>query len=581
MKFNTVELEKVTLEVERLRVIGAIKEVDNYFCGFVSPIFVILKPDGKVRLILNLKKLNTYVEKLHFKIEDWRAVCNSLRSNDYMCKVDLKDAYLSIPVSEYTSRFFCFKFGEKYYAYQALPFGFSQSPYIFTKVLKIALTQLRTMGIKIIAYLDDLLIIHSNPHSCREAADVTISLLSNLGFTINMVKSVLTPTRVIEYLGLIFDTCKMSISLPERKVTKIKQLCNRYLTQQRWHIQEVSELQGTLISACPAVQYGLLYTRELARLISLNLVLCNNNYNDFMSLSTTAKEDLMWWQNNVGITCQPIRPDTYDKTIYTDACPRGYGGHCEEDEFNGHWSFEEQKLHINILELMTVEKALKIFCPNDKNIRIHLRIDNITAVAYINKLGGTQSLALQKIAKNIWTWAIARNIWLSATYIKSKHNFKADELSRRISTDSHWRLSTSVFNEIVSKFGCPSIDLFASSLNHKVPRYVSYQPEAGAEATDAFTVSWRHEFAYIFPPFSLIPRVIRKIESDNAIAIVVVPDWPSQTWYPDFVRLTKSESITFGPSKSLVKSPVNNLPHDLHRSLRLRVALLSAHHSHS
>ena len=54
---------------------------------------------GKVRLILNLKSLNGFLEYEHFKMDDnIRNIKDLLRRNEFMCKLDLKDAYLTVPI---------------------------------------------------------------------------------------------------------------------------------------------------------------------------------------------------------------------------------------------------------------------------------------------------------------------------------------------------------------------------------------------------------------------------------------------------------------------------------------------------
>ena len=65
---------------------------------FVSPIFIIHKPDRGIRLILNLKSLNEYVKYRHFKMESIRSVLNLVTKDCFMCTVDLKDAYYSVKV---------------------------------------------------------------------------------------------------------------------------------------------------------------------------------------------------------------------------------------------------------------------------------------------------------------------------------------------------------------------------------------------------------------------------------------------------------------------------------------------------
>ena len=67
--------------------------------GFVSNVFLVPEKEDQWRLILNLKVLNTFTVREHFKMEDIRSVKDLLVRGDYVCKLDLKDAYLSVPIS--------------------------------------------------------------------------------------------------------------------------------------------------------------------------------------------------------------------------------------------------------------------------------------------------------------------------------------------------------------------------------------------------------------------------------------------------------------------------------------------------
>ena len=62
----------------------------------------------------------------------------------------------------------------------------------------------------------------------------------------------------------------------------------------------------------------------------------------------------------------------------------------------------------------------------------------------------------------------------------------------------------------------PVVDLFTSRMNKQLPRYVSYRPDPDAEAIDAFTLNWEYLNFYAFPPFSVIPTVLAKIQKERA-----------------------------------------------------------------
>ena len=95
-------------------------------------------------------------------------------------------------------------------------------------------------------------------------------------------------------------------------------------------------------------------------------------------------------------------------------------------------------------------------------------------------------------------------------------------------------------HETVNLFNVtPEIDLFASALNHQVPKYISWNPDQEAFAIDAFSISWANIKFYAFPPFSLIWVSISKIKREGASGVMVIPLWNTQFWFPMMVYLSK------------------------------------------
>lgn len=138
---------------------------------------------------------------------------------------------------------------------------------------------------------------------------------------------------------------------------------------------------------------------------------------------------------------------------------------------------EERKWHINRLELKAALFALKSFTKEVKDCEIILQMDNTTAVAYVNRMGGVQHPNLHKITKEIWQWCEARNIWLVASYIKSQDSIEADRESRIKNIDTEWKLANYAFRQAVKIFGYPKIDLFATRCNAKCKKFVSWGNE--------------------------------------------------------------------------------------------------------
>lgn len=161
--------------------------------------------------------------------------------------------------------------------------------------------------------------------------------------------------------------------------------------------------------------------------------------------------------------------------LKTDASNKGWGAHFESTSTGGCWLPTEATDHINCLELRAVWLGLQAFCSKCTDARIQLYIDNTTAVTYINKMGGSHSLACNKLARDIWLWCLPKNIWLTACHLPGSLNVEADKTSRTFHDQTEWKLDAKLYLWVTEKFYKPEIDLFASRLNHQMKPYAAIQ----------------------------------------------------------------------------------------------------------
>ena len=343
-----------------------------------------------------------------------------------------------------------------------------------------------------------------------------------------------------------------------------------------YKIREFSQFIGSLVSCCPALRYSWMYTKNFERQKFEALLKNKNNYESIMKINLN-KEDYFWWTSKISRGYNLIKDSVFELEIFSDASLSGWGAVSGSKKVSGLWKHSEKKHHINFLELQAAFFGLKCFAERLSNIDILLRIDNTTAVSYINRMGGIRYEKLNSITREIWQWCEKRNIWIFASYISSKDNFKADYESRRLEPDIEFELSNFAFECIITNFGIPEIDLFATRSNTKCSRYVSWKQDPGSEAIDAFTLNWKTYFFYAFSPFSLILSVLKKIKDDKAEGIVVIPDWPTQPWYPVFHSLLVKEPVVFNPDKKLLMNCCRE-PHPLWKSLTLVAGRLSGKH---
>ena len=155
---------------------------------------------------------------------------NLSKPGDFLTKIDLKDAYLSVLIWPPHQKFLRFEWKNEMWNFQCLPFGLARAPRTFTKILlKPAVGHLRKMGIRLIIYLDDILIMDESKALAQKHTAVVASLLTSLGFVISNEKSMFAPTQEIQFWGFRVDSMLMSLSLSGEKISSIKKECQHLL----------------------------------------------------------------------------------------------------------------------------------------------------------------------------------------------------------------------------------------------------------------------------------------------------------------------------------------------------------------
>ena len=149
-------------EIQSLLQKQAICQIPVSTKGFYSNMFTVPKKDGGQRPVINLKHLNKFVKSEHFKMEGLHTVKALLRQNDWMAKVDLKDAFFMVPIAPQHRNLFLFRLEGRTYQFNCLPFGFCTAPRVFTKILKPCVEMLRSLGIRLVIYMDDMLLMASS-----------------------------------------------------------------------------------------------------------------------------------------------------------------------------------------------------------------------------------------------------------------------------------------------------------------------------------------------------------------------------------------------------------------------------------
>lgn len=203
----------------------AISEVMDGSSGTVCSFFCVKKKQaGQFRPIVNLKPLNRFIKYQHFEMENLETVRFLVRKDDWLAKVDLKDAYFTVAVNQAHYKFLRFRWRERTYEFNCMAFGLAPAPRVFAKILKVVMAVLRRCGIRLVIYLDGILVLNESRQGLLKNLSTVTGLFQSLGFLVNWKKSVVIPTQVLKYLGLVVNSIDISFSLPGSKSAAVKKM---------------------------------------------------------------------------------------------------------------------------------------------------------------------------------------------------------------------------------------------------------------------------------------------------------------------------------------------------------------------
>ena len=263
LTFTEKEEECMQAEIQSMIDKQAISRTEDSSESFYSQMFLVPKKDGRQRPVINLKRLNQSVKTEHFKMEGIDMLKDLLRAGDWMAKIDLKDAYFMIPIAQEDRYFLKFQWKDKTYQFNCLPFGLSSAPWVFTKTIRPVVATLREVGLRMIIYIDDILVMAETESLLKDHITAVVYLLENLGFVVNYPKSELTPTQEIEFLGFTVNSTNMELRLPGEKIKKVRTEAGKILQSQSVSALALSRPIGKMNAATQAIPMAPLYYRNL------------------------------------------------------------------------------------------------------------------------------------------------------------------------------------------------------------------------------------------------------------------------------------------------------------------------------
>ena len=175
-------------------------------------------------------------------------------------------------------------------------------------------------------------------------------------------------------------------------------------------------------------------------------------------------------------------------------------------------------------ELFAIQFALHSFAPMISNKSVHWEIDNYAASLIV--ASGSNKTHLQTLAEDIYDLTFKHSIFLQVKWISRHKNQIAGTLSKTYDFDE-WKTTDTLFHYL-NRLCCPfTVDRFADNKNANSKFWC---PDTSK--VDAFAIGWGNGNNYLVPPIYLVPKVIKHLQSSKGQSTLVVPFWPSASFWP-------------------------------------------------
>ncbi|WP_297403118.1 reverse transcriptase domain-containing protein [Hydrogenophaga sp.] len=389
----------------------------------LSSFFVVPKKGGKWRGVLNLRWVNSFIQPRHFKMEGMREMRTLVRKGDWMTSVDLQSAYWHVPVHRDYRRWLAFQTPRGAFQFAVMPFGVSCAPRVFTKLMRDVIALLREQGIRLIIYLDDMLILAASREESLRHTHIALRLLYDLGLAINTDKSALTPSRSSEFLGFLIDTRRMQLYVPAAKRRQIsdeaQSLLGEAASPEAITCRMLACFLGRTQSVALSVRHAALHWHELRGCLTRTFRRAGW-WEACVLLTPAARQELHWWIDHLERwNGRAVLTPAPAMTLVTDACNWGWAALADGGRLftRGFWTPEERAWSTNARELLAIVLALRAFRESlMPRSHVVIRTDNSTAASYINR-GGGRAPHLASILHSIRSLMLEMDIELRAQHI--------------------------------------------------------------------------------------------------------------------------------------------------------------------
>lgn len=191
--------DRMGIQLRRMLELGVI---ERSFSPWSSPVVLVKKKDGGDRLCVDSRKLNSVTERDSYPLPRVSEILDRLGKSNYLSKIDLKDAFWQIPLSEESKPKTAFSVpGNGLFQFTRLPFGLHNAAQGLQRLMN---TVFGSNDYKVFVYLDDLIVATETFDEHIETLNFVLDRMKIANLSINLDKSEFC-CESLAYLGYIVD----------------------------------------------------------------------------------------------------------------------------------------------------------------------------------------------------------------------------------------------------------------------------------------------------------------------------------------------------------------------------------------
>jgi hypothetical protein len=383
-----------------LELVGRVGEV-------VPPLLVmpLLMVEGtrKNRLCHDERFLNLWMRHVPFSLEGLSLLPSLLEAGDFISSSDEKSAYLGVLLAPSSRKYFGVQFAGWYMQYTCLPFGWSESPFIYQTIGMQVTSFLRSKGMVTLQYIDDRFLGPTRGIEGTNLAKTGWSIFFNaavlhlLGYTIEMSKSLWYPRLTMLHLGLIVDSELRQFCIPLGKRDSFRVLRTSILDSDTIYVKTLEKLMGKCMSFKLCVPIARLYIRVMARRIAEAL-----RSGDLIKVEGDLKEEIQFWNfiDDYGEGAQWLTERHSDLSFATDSSGFAWGAHLGDSKVMYDFWSENDRRPIHIKETEALLKTLQSIMDMIRDRRVDVRVDNQSLIS-VWQNHKSKDLVMVKLVKSI------------------------------------------------------------------------------------------------------------------------------------------------------------------------------------